>query len=202
MTLTLKTKEVALLLGENGSGKSTLLKVLAGLYPYKGTISCTGNADHSDVTGYVFQNPETQIIGSTVWEDVIFGLENIGLKKEEIKKRAEWVLKVVGLYEFKDKDPFLLSGGQKQKLAIASILAMRPEFLLLDEPTAMLDKYDRTAVKELIKEIIRLQKGIIIATHHAEFFFDIAQRVIVLSRGKIIYDGFIENLPEKFINRF
>ncbi len=140
-------------------------------------------------TGYVFQNPETQIVGSTVWEDVIFGLENIGLKREEIEKRALETLKTTGLLDYKDFDPYSLSGGQKQKLAISSILAMRPKFLLLDEPTAMLDKYDRMIIKRLIEQLKKTGIGIILATHHVEIFYDIADRVILMKDGLVKYDG-------------
>ncbi|MBO8161547.1 MAG: ABC transporter ATP-binding protein [Thermosipho sp. (in: Bacteria)] len=202
VSLTLHTNELILLLGRNGSGKSTFLKALAGLLNYKGEIITSNGLDHYFVTGYVFQNPETQIIGSTVWEDVIFGLENIGLPREEIKARAEKALKIVGLYRFKDFDPYNLSGGQKQKLAIASILSMEPDFLLLDEPTAMLDKHDRKIIKSLILELKKLNIGIILATHHANLFFDIADRVLYLENKKIVYDGDIDQFMELMGNLF
>ncbi|MDK2886350.1 MAG: energy-coupling factor transport system ATP-binding protein [Thermosipho sp. (in: thermotogales)] len=168
---------------------------------YSGKIFTSNGEDPYLVTGYVFQNPETQIIGSTVWEDVIFGLENIGLNRQEIKKRAEKALKIVGLYNIKDTDPLNLSGGQKQKLAIASILSMEPSFLLLDEPTAMLDKHDRKIIKNLIHELKKLDIGIIIATHHVDLFLEISDRIIFLSNGKIIFDGKINNYLD-FVRRF
>ncbi|EKF48843.1 cobalt ABC transporter ATPase [Thermosipho africanus H17ap60334] len=151
-----KTNELVLLLGHNGSGKTTFLKALAGVVNFKGEIISSDGKPFYMATGYVFQNPETQIVGSTVWEDVIFGLENIGLKREEIEERAVETLKITGLLDYKDFDPYSLSGGQKQKLAISSILAMRPKFLLLDEPTAMLDKYDRMIIKRLIEQLKKL----------------------------------------------
>lgn len=190
-----------MLLGRNGSGKSTFLKSLAGLQKYNGMVYTSEDKDPYLETGYVFQNPETQIIGSTVWEDVIFGLENIGLQRDEIKQRAEKALKIVGLYKLKDIDPLNLSGGQKQKLAIASILSMEPSFLLLDEPTAMLDKHDRKIIKNLIGELKKLDIGIIIATHHADLFLDISDRIIFLHNGKIIFDGKINNYFE-IVNKF
>lgn len=190
-----------MLLGRNGSGKSTFLKSLAGLQKYNGMVYTSEDKDPYLETGYVFQNPETQIIGSTVWEDVIFGLENIGLPRDEIKQRAEKALKIVGLYKLKDIDPLNLSGGQKQKLAIASILSMEPSFLLLDEPTAMLDKHDRKIIKNLIGELKKLDIGIIIATHHADLFLDISDRIIFLHNGKIIFDGKINNYFE-IVNKF
>lgn len=201
ISISFKTNEIVLLLGRNGSGKSTFLKALASLQKYSGKIYTSEGKDPYLETGYVFQNPETQIIGSTVWEDVIFGLENIGLPRDEIKKRAEKALKIVGLYKLKDIDPLNLSGGQKQKLAIASILSMEPSFLLLDEPTAMLDKHDRKIIKNLIEELKKLNIGIIIATHHADLFLDITDRILFLSNGKIIFDGKINNYFD-LVNRF
>ncbi|WP_241229973.1 energy-coupling factor ABC transporter ATP-binding protein [Thermosipho globiformans] len=184
-----KTNELVLLLGHNGSGKTTFLKALAGVVNFKGEIISSDGKPFYMATGYVFQNPETQIVGSTVWEDVIFGLENIGLKREEIEKRALETLKTTGLLDYKDFDPYSLSGGQKQKLAISSILAMRPKFLLLDEPTAMLDKYDRMIIKRLIEQLKKTGIGIILATHHVEIFYDIADRVILMKDGLVKYDG-------------
>jgi energy-coupling factor transport system ATP-binding protein len=183
-----KTNELVLLLGHNGSGKTTFLKALAGVVNFKGEIISSDGKPFYMATGYVFQNPETQIVGSTVWEDVIFGLENIGLKREEIEERAVETLKITGLLDYKDFDPYSLSGGQKQKLAISSILAMRPKFLLLDEPTAMLDKYDRMIIKRLIEQLKKTGIGIILATHHVEIFYDIADRVIFMKDGLVKYD--------------
>ncbi|WP_184619838.1 energy-coupling factor ABC transporter ATP-binding protein [Thermosipho japonicus] len=184
-----KTNELVLLLGHNGSGKTTFLKALAGVVNFKGEIISSDGKPFYMATGYVFQNPETQIVGSTVWEDVIFGLENIGLEREEIEKRALETLKTTRLLDYKDFDPYSLSGGQKQKLAISSILAMRPKFLLLDEPTAMLDKYDRMIIKRLVEQLKKTGIGIILATHHVEIFNDIADRVILMKDGLVKYDG-------------
>ncbi|ACJ74699.1 ABC-type cobalt transport system, ATPase component [Thermosipho africanus TCF52B] len=184
-----KNNELVLLLGHNGSGKTTFLKALAGVVNFKGEIISSDGKPFYMATGYVFQNPETQIVGSTVWEDVIFGLENIGLEREEIEKRALETLKTTGLLNYKDFDPYSLSGGQKQKLAISSILAMRPKFLLLDEPTAMLDKYDRMIIKRLIEQLKKTGIGIILATHHVEIFYDIADRIILMKDGLVKYDG-------------
>lgn len=184
-----KTNELVLLLGHNGSGKTTFLKALAGVVNFKGEIISSDGKPFYMATGYVFQNPETQIVGSTVWEDVIFGLENIGLEREEIEERAVETLKTTGLLNYKDFDPYSLSGGQKQKLAISSILAMRPKFLLLDEPTAMLDKYDRMIIKRLIEQLKKTGIGIILATHHVEIFYDIADRIILMKDGLVKYDG-------------
>jgi energy-coupling factor transporter ATP-binding protein EcfA2 len=185
-----ETGEIVMIIGANGSGKSTLLKVLAGLIDYNGEIILPeGINDVSEITGYVFQNPETQIIGSTVWEDVIFGLENIGLDKKEMEARANYVLNLLELAELKDADPYYLSGGQKQRLAIASVLALQPEFLLLDEVTAMLDKNGKREVVEAVVKLKEAGKGIIIATHELNLFSPYADRCIYIDGGTVVFDG-------------
>ncbi len=185
-----ETGEIVMIIGENGSGKSTLLKTLAGLIDYEGEIILPdGYNDVSELTGYVFQNPETQIIGSTVWEDVIFGLENIGLSVEEMQKRATYVLELLELKELSFYDPYYLSGGQKQRLAIASILALQPEFLLLDEVTAMLDKNGKREVVQAIVKLKEMGKGVIVATHELELFLPYVDKCIYIERGTIVFDG-------------
>ncbi|ODN29793.1 energy-coupling factor ABC transporter ATP-binding protein [Fervidobacterium thailandense] len=185
-----ETGEITMVIGPNGSGKSTLLKALAGLVKYEGEIILPDGYEAVDeLTGYVFQNPETQIIGSTVFEDVIFGLENIGLAPTEIEKRANYVLELLELSNLRDSDPYYLSGGQKQRLAIASILALEPEFLLLDEVTAMLDKSGKREVLEAIVRLKNLNKGIVVATHELDLFSQIADRCIYIRDGRIVFDG-------------
>lgn len=185
-----KSGEIVLVIGENGSGKSTLLKVLAGLADYKGEIQLpSGCEDISLLTGYVFQNPETQIVGSTVFEDVLFGLENIGLSKEEMERRIEYVLGLLELSHLKTYDPYYLSGGQKQRLAIASVLALEPEFLLLDEVTAMLDKNGKIEVIRAIEKLKALGKGIIVASHELNLFSNIADTCVYIEEGRIVFEG-------------
>jgi len=185
-----ETGKITMIIGPNGSGKSTVLKALSGLVDFYGKVSLPdGYNDIAEITGYVFQNPETQIIGSTVWEDVIFGLENIGLSKEEMDKRGNYVLGLLELSNLRDFDPYYLSGGQKQRLAIASILALEPEFLLLDEVTAMLDKNGK---REVLNAIVRLKetgKGVILATHELDLFLPVVDRCIYISGGNIVFDG-------------
>ncbi len=191
ISTTFSYREVVMIVGSNGSGKSTLLKLLAGLFePTSGNIILPGGyKDVSELTGYVFQNPETQIIGSTVWEDVIFGLENIGLSKEEMERRANYVLDLLELSKLRDYDPYYLSGGQKQRLAIASVLALEPEFLLLDEVTAMLDKNGKKEVLSAISKLREIGKGILVATHELNLFSEVCDRCIFIDKGKIVFDG-------------
>ena len=186
--LKLEEGRVYLLVGKNGSGKTTLLKILSGLLsPTEGDVLLDGRRVDSEellqISGYVFQNPQTQVIGATVEEDVAFGLENLGIEREEMIKRVEEVLKELDLYDIRCFDPVLLSGGQLQRLAIASIVALRPKLLLLDEPLSMLD---RDGVEEVLRVIEKVSKDriVVIATHDPQLF-RFADEVILLEGGKV-----------------
>ncbi len=183
------------ILGSNGSGKSTLAKhINALLTPADGTMWINGN-DTKDIkklknirqsVGMVFQNPDNQIIGSIVEEDVGFGPENLGIPTKEIWDRVDDALNKVDMNDFRLKSPNKLSGGQKQRVAIAGVLAMKPQCIVLDEPTAMLDPQGR---KDVIDTITKLNKTdnitIILVTHYMEEVVN-ADRVIVLNNGKIV----------------
>ncbi len=185
-------------LGHNGSGKSTLAKQINGiLLPTEGTIwvSEMDTADEErlwDVrktAGMVFQNPDNQIIGNVVEEDVGFGPENIGVPTEEIWKRVDQSLQAVGMTMYRKKSPNRLSGGQKQRVAIAGVMAMKPKCIVLDEPTAMLDPNGR---QEVIRTVRALNQAegitVILITHYMEEVID-ADRVIVMDDGRIVMDG-------------
>ena len=186
------------ILGHNGSGKSTLAKHMdAILVPTEGTIWVDGmdtkDDDHLwDVrqsAGMVFQNPDNQIIGTVVEEDVAFGPENLGVPTEEIWKRVEDSLKSVGMIEYRHHSPNKLSGGQKQRVAIAGVMAMRPKCIVLDEPTAMLDPNGR---KEVLRSVQELRKRenitVILITHYMEEVVD-ADHVIVMDHGHVVMQG-------------
>ena len=186
------------ILGHNGSGKSTLAKHMdAILVPTEGTIWVDGmdtkDDDHLwDVrqsAGMVFQNPDNQIIGTVVEEDVGFGPENLGVPTEEIWKRVEDSLKSVGMIEYRHHSPNKLSGGQKQIVAIAGVMAMRPKCIVLDEPTAMLDPNGR---KEVLRSVQELRKRenitVILITHYMEEVVD-ADHVIVMDHGHVVMQG-------------
>lgn len=190
--------EFLAILGHNGSGKSTLAKhINAILYPAEGTVWVDGmdTGDESMVwnirqtAGMVFQNPDNQIIGQVVEEDVGFGPENMGVPTREIWERVEESLKAVGMYEYRKHSPNKLSGGQKQRVSIAGVLAMHPKCIVLDEPTAMLDPRGR-------KEVIRAVRGlnqvegitVILITHYMEEIVH-ADRVFVMDSGKIAMEG-------------
>lgn len=186
------------ILGHNGSGKSTLAKHLnAILYPAEGTVWVDGKdtKDEAELwnirqtAGMVFQNPDNQIIGQVVEEDVGFGPENMGVPTKEIWERVEESLKAVGMYEFRKFSPNKLSGGQKQRVSIAGVLAMHPKCIVLDEPTAMLDPKGR---KEVIRAVRALNdvEGItvILITHYMEEIIH-ADKVFVMDEGKIAMQG-------------
>lgn len=186
------------ILGHNGSGKSTLAKhINAILVPTEGTLYVDGK-DTKDpdklweirqTAGMVFQNPDNQIIGTIVDEDVAFGPENMGVPKEEIWRRVEKSLKSVGMWEYRSHSPNKLSGGQKQRVAIAGVVAMQPKCIVLDEPTAMLDPNGRREVIRTVMELNRQEKvTVILITHYMEEVI-YADKVIVMDEGKVVMQG-------------
>ena len=190
--------EFLAVLGHHGPGKSTLAKhINAILYPTEGTVWVDGMDTCEEANlwnirqeaGMVFQNPDNQIIGQVVEEDVGFGPENLGVPTKEIWERVEESLKAVGMYEFRKHSPNKLSGGQKQRVSIAGVIAMHPKCIVLDEPTAMLDPSGR---KEVIRAVraLNLAEGItiILITHYMEEIID-ADRVFVMDKGKIALQG-------------
>ena len=186
------------ILGHNGSGKSTFAKhINALLTPSEGTIIVDGKNTSDDeatfairqAAGMVFQNPDNQIIASVVDEDVAFGPENIGVPTDEIIKRVEKALKMVGMYKYKDHSPNKLSGGQKQRVAIAGVMAMEPKCIILDEPTAMLDPDGRAEVLRAVHQLNKEKNiTIILITHYMEEVVD-SDYVFVMEKGKVFMEG-------------
>lgn len=198
VSLSVKQGDFIAILGHNGSGKSTLAKHFnAILYPTEGTVFVDGMDTRDDEklwdvrreAGMVFQNPDNQIIGQIVEEDVGFGPENLGVPTEEIWQRVEESLKAVGMYEFRKYAPGKLSGGQKQRVSIAGVIAMHPKCIVLDEPTAMLDPFGR---KEVIRAVRALNDvegiTIILITHYMEEIIH-ADKVFVMDQGKVALQG-------------
>jgi energy-coupling factor transporter ATPase len=188
------------ILGHNGSGKSTLAKLLCMVnYPDSGKLFlCGKDLTDPEVTdedilaarrdiGMVFQNPDNQIVSSIVEDDVAFGPENLGVDPKEIRRRVDESLKKVGMYELRDKGAHMLSGGQKQRVAIAGAIAMRPECIVFDEPTAMLDPKGRASVMSIIKELNASGITCVLITHFMSEA-EQADRVIVLKKGKLLCD--------------
>ncbi len=198
LDLDIEAGQFIAILGHNGSGKSTLAKHMnAILVPTEGTMWVDGKDtsleenvwDVRQSAGMVFQNPDNQIIGCVVEEDVGFGPENLGVPTEEIWQRVEESLRNVGMLEYRTHSPNKLSGGQKQRVAIAGVMAMRPKCIVLDEPTAMLDPNGR---KEVLRSVQELRKRenitVILITHYMEEVVD-ADRVIVMDHGHIVMQG-------------
>ena len=186
------------ILGHNGSGKSTLAKhINAILYPTEGTVWVDGMDtqdekqlwDIRQEAGMVFQNPDNQIIGQVVEEDVGFGPENMGVPTEEIWQRVEESLKAVGMYEFRKYSPNKLSGGQKQRVSIAGVIAMHPKCIILDEPTAMLDPNGRREVIRAVRALNDVEGiTIVLITHYMEEIIH-ADKVFVMDQGRIAMQG-------------
>lgn len=198
LNLSIEEGSFIAVLGHNGCGKSTLAKHFnAVLLPEGGSVHVFG-MDTSDesllvdirrTVGMVFQNPDNQMVANVVEEDVAFAPENLGVPSEEIRRRVDEALKLVGMYDYRLHAPHLLSGGQKQRVAIAGVIAMRPRCIVLDEPTAMLDPHGR---EEVISTIERLNREmgitVVLITHHMTEAIR-AQRVIVMDTGRILADG-------------
>ena len=186
------------ILGHNGSGKSTLAKhINAILVPTEGTVWVNGldTKDPSELwnvrqsAGMVFQNPDNQIIGTVVEEDVGFGPENLGVPTDEIWQRVEESLKAVGMIEYRHHSPNKLSGGQKQRVAIAGVVAMEPKCIVLDEPTAMLDPVGRKEVLKTVKKLREQKKVmVILITHYMEEVID-ADKIYVMDHGRVVMEG-------------
>lgn len=198
VTLSIRRGEFIVFLGRNGSGKSTLAKMLnALLIPDMGTVTVNGvmTSDAEGVweirraCGMVFQNPDNQIVGTTVEEDVAFGVENIGVPTPEIRIRIDESMAAAGISGFSQRPPYQLSGGQKQRVAIAGILAMKPECLILDEATSMLDPDGRREVLNIVKKLNRDEAiAVVLITHHMdEAAF--ADKVYVVDGGRVVMSG-------------
>jgi energy-coupling factor transport system ATP-binding protein len=189
--------EFVAIVGQNGSGKTTLAKHLVGLLrPSEGRVLLDGRdratlrpAETAHLAGYVFQNPDHQIFASSVEEEVAFGPRNFGLESSEVEQRVAEVLRAVNLEGARRRDPFLLSKGERQRLAVASVLALRPRLLILDEPTTGLDYREQRRMMDLITELNRSGIAIIIITHAPWLVAEYARRVILMRRGQILFDG-------------
>jgi energy-coupling factor transporter ATP-binding protein EcfA2 len=204
ITLQVEPGQLIAVIGGNDAGKSTLCMALSGLIPalfhgqMQGVVTVCGmdTQRHSPGqfaghTGLVLQNPANQLSGMryTVYEEVAFGLENLGTPRVEMPARIETALEQVGLTELRDRSPYTLSGGQQQRLALAAVLVLQPAVLLLDEPTAMLDPQGSQDLFDIIQKLVRKGATVVIAEHHLEWIAHYADRIIVLAHGEVILDG-------------
>jgi len=203
VTLQISRGEFVIITGPSGCGKTTLCRCFNGLIPHfyggklEGEIIVCGLhvKDHptyeiAQHVGMVFQNPENQLFALSVEKDVAFGLENLGVPREEIRRRVDWALKITGTYDLRNRAPYELSGGQQQRVAIASVLAMNPEVIVLDEPTSFLDPM---GAEQIFRVINRLNKDlgitIVLVEHRLDMISKYADRVIIMQNGRIVLDG-------------
>ena len=203
VTLSIEKGEFVILTGPSGCGKTTFCRCLNGLIPnfYSGevqgelfvddvNVNGKSTAELSKHVGFVFQNPENQLFSLSVERDVAFGLENLGVPREEAHERIEWAMKSTGIENLREKAPYELSGGQQQRAAIAGVLAMQPNIIVLDEPTSFLDP---RSAEEIVGVIARLNRELQLTTLLVEHRLDIvsryASRVIVMDKGRVVLDG-------------
>lgn len=203
INLEIKENSFILLAGETGSGKTSLIRCLNGLIPqfyagyYKGSVEIDGKntittpiSDLSTVVGIVFQNPENQLVAMNVEHEIAFGMENLGIHPNEIGKRIKEVVKITEIEDLLERAPFEISGGEKQRVAIASVLVLDPKILILDEPTANLDPFFANKIIKMLKEIqVKKNISIIISEHRMDLLVPLVDDIILMENGKLIaYD--------------
>lgn len=203
VSIRIEKGEFTLITGPSGCGKTTLCRCFNGLIPHfyqgelKGEIIAIGLnvAEHSIYelakhVGLVFQNPENQLFALSIEKDVAFGLENLGVPREEMRKRVDWALNLTGIYDLRERAPHELSGGQQQRVAIASVLAMQPEVMILDEPTSFLDPLSAKKIFEVIYDLNRkLGITVLLVEHRLDLTAKYANHIIIMDEGKVVQDG-------------
>jgi cobalt transport protein ATP-binding subunit len=202
--LTIPKGQFLLLCGPNGSGKTTLIRLISGiLRPTSGAVHVNGldpiknSREVRRLVGMVFQDPDSQIVGETVREDIAFGPENLGLSTEEVRERVDWALRLMGLNDLSEKPCYLLSGGEKRRLSIAGVLAMRPQMILFDEPFSFLDY---PGIQEILKHMVRLHREghtLLVTTHDVEKVIAHVDRIAVIQDGRLKVEGPPEGLVMK-----
>jgi energy-coupling factor transporter ATP-binding protein EcfA2 len=197
VSITIQDGEFVAIMGQNGAGKSTLVKHFNGLLkPARGTVRINGvETTKSSVAalsrnvGFVFQNPDHQLFSETVEEEVGFALKNFGFKTEIIEERITWALNLLSLTEYRKTSPFLLSGGERKRVALASVLAWDPQTLILDEPTIGQDHEQKEKLRQFILQLQTQKKTVVTVTHDVEFVAECNPRVVLMKEGKIMADG-------------
>ena len=203
VSIKIEKGEFVLITGPSGCGKTTLCRCFNGLIPHfyqgelKGEITVAGLRiseqpiyEMAKHVGLVFQNPENQLFALSVEKDVAFGLENLGVPREEMRKRVDWALNLTGIYDLRERAPHELSGGQQQRVAIASVLAMQPEIIVLDEPTSFLDPLGAKKIFEVIYDLNRkLGITVVLVEHRLDLTARYANHIAIMDDGKIVLDG-------------
>lgn len=197
VSLTVKDGEFVAIMGQNGAGKTTLVKHFNGLLkPSSGSVRVNGVetkktsvATLARNVGFVFQNPDHQLFSETVDEEIAFALKNFGYEADVIEKRITWAVNLLGLTQYRKTSPFMLSGGERKRVALASVLAWDPQILILDEPTIGQDHRQKENLRQFIMQMQTQGKTIVIVTHDVEFVAECNPRVVLMREGKILGDG-------------
>ena len=197
VSLTVKDGEFVAIMGQNGAGKTTLVKNFNGLLrPTKGEVHVDGISTRdvsvaklARTVGFVFQNPDHQLFSETVEEEIAFALRNFGFDEATIEKRVTWALNLLDLTEYRKTSPFMLSGGERKRVALASVLAWDPKVVILDEPTIGQDHRQKENLRQFIVQLNEQGKTVVIVTHDVEFVAECDPRVVLMREGKIIADG-------------
>ncbi|MEM2431491.1 MAG: ATP-binding cassette domain-containing protein [Candidatus Bathyarchaeia archaeon] len=197
VSLRVEDGEFVAIMGQNGAGKTTLVKHFNGLLkPTKGRVLIDGIdtrnvsvATLSRKVGFVFQNPDHQLFSETVEDEIFFALKNFGFDERVISERVDWALNLLDLTQYRKTSPFMLSGGERKRVALASVLAWDPKILILDEPTIGQDNYQKERLRQFIIQMNQQGKTVIIVTHDIEFVVECEPRVVLMANGKIIADG-------------
>jgi len=197
VSLTIGDGEFVAIMGQNGAGKTTLVKHFNGLLkPAKGEV-LVDDVSTRDVSvaklarkvGFVFQNPDHQLFSETVEEEIAFALRNFGFEETTIEKRVTWALNLLGLTEYRKTSPFMLSGGERKRVALASVLAWDPKAVILDEPTIGQDHGQKENLRQFIVQLNGQGKTVVVVTHDVEFVAECNPRVVLMNEGKIVADG-------------
>lgn len=197
VSLTIRDGEFIAIMGQNGAGKTTLVKHFNGLLkPTRGKVSVDGVettktsvAALSRDVGFVFQNPDHQLFNVSVEEEISFALKNFGFKEDVVESRVTWALNLLSLTQYRKSSPFMLSGGERKRVALASVLAWNPKILILDEPTIGQDYQQKEKLRQFILQMRTQEKTVIIVTHDVEFVAECSPRVLLMRRGEITADG-------------
>jgi energy-coupling factor transport system ATP-binding protein len=197
VSLTIKDGEFLAIMGQNGAGKSTFVKHFNGLLkPTSGTV-CVDGVETTKTSvaalarnvGFVFQNPDHQLFSETVEDEIAFGLKNFGFEADVVEKRVTWALELLSLSQYRKTSPFLLSGGERKRVALASVLAWDPQTLILDEPTIGQDHEQKEKLLQFIMQMQTQKKTVVIVTHDVEFVAECNPRVVLMKEGKIVAEG-------------
>jgi energy-coupling factor transport system ATP-binding protein len=197
VSLTIRDGEFVAIMGQNGAGKTTLVKHFNGLLkPTKGEVVVDGvNTKEASVAalsrkvGFVFQNPDHQLFSETVEDEIAFALKNFGFEEDVIKKRVDWALNLLDLEKYRKTSPFMLSGGERKRVALASVLAWDPKAIILDEPTIGQDQNQKDVLQQFINQLVAQGKTVVIVTHDVEFVAECNPKIVLMADGKILAEG-------------